>query len=358
MKKGTILELIRAHADGSEPAFRTAAYAIAREFDETGDTELAQYIMAQLGGTDVFEVPDDAGGDASLQLSEAFSKVPLPQDPMLVPRAIEEDVLAIARVAKQPVGVHKFLFHGAPGTGKTEAVKQIARLLGRDLYAADFAMVVDSKLGQTAKNISALFDEMNRAASQRNVLFLFDELDSLALDRTSQQDVREMGRATSTVLRKLDQLHENAVLFATTNLIEHFDKALLRRFDALVDFNRYLEEDLLDIADRLADFYLDKFKRRGRKPAFLRKILKLRKPIPYPGELKNLLRRAVAFSDGEAEGSYLKRVYAEIAGEVPKDILVLREQGFTVREIELLTDCSKSQVSRNLRKRMHDSGHA
>ena len=44
------------------------------------------------------------------------------------------------------MGIHKFLFQGAPGTGKTEAVKQLARILNREIFMVDFSAIVDSKL--------------------------------------------------------------------------------------------------------------------------------------------------------------------------------------------------------------------
>ena len=45
------------------------------------------------------------------------------------------------------------------------------------------------------------------------VIFLFDEIDALALDRTNSHDLREMGRATSTLLKGLDKrLHQKTKL--------------------------------------------------------------------------------------------------------------------------------------------------
>ncbi len=40
-----------------------------------------------------------------------------------------------------------------------------------------------------------------------------------------------MSRATTSILKGLDNLDDKIVLIATTNLYEHFDKALIRRFD-------------------------------------------------------------------------------------------------------------------------------
>ncbi|MFR2768230.1 MAG: AAA family ATPase [Thomasclavelia sp.] len=60
----------------------------------------------------------------------------------------------------------------------------------------DFSSLVDSKLGQTQKNISTMFKEINNFTFPDKIIILFDEIDALALDRTNSNDLREMGRAT------------------------------------------------------------------------------------------------------------------------------------------------------------------
>ena len=70
-------------------------------------------------------------------------------------------------------------------------------------------------------------------------------------------------------------MNENVVLVATTNLFEHFDKALVRRFDFVVDFNRYSEKILLMIAEKMLDRYLNKLKLEKRDIRLFRKIMKL-----------------------------------------------------------------------------------
>lgn len=66
--------------------------------------------------------------------------------------------------------------------------------------------MIDSKLGQTQKNIVSLFREITEFAHPEKVIVLFDEIDSIALDRTNSNDLREMGRATSTLLKEFDRL--------------------------------------------------------------------------------------------------------------------------------------------------------
>ena len=182
-----------------------------------------------------------------------------------------------------------------------------------------------------------MFKEINSFINPEKVIVLFDEIDALALNRTSSNDLREMGRVTSTLLKCLDRMNENVVLVATTNLFNMFDKALSRRFD------------LMNIAEKMLNSYLDKMKLGGRDIRLFRKIMKLSKPMPYPGELKNLLKTAIAFSDVNDEMDYFRRIYYSVCGEKPENLKKLQEQGFTVREIEILTSKSKSSVSRELK---------
>ena len=80
----------------------------------------------------------------------------------MLPDAIEEDVIGITKAIIKKSELSKFLFFGAPGSGKTESVYQIARLLNRDILTVSFEQLVDSRLGETAKNVSLLFDEIGR----------------------------------------------------------------------------------------------------------------------------------------------------------------------------------------------------
>jgi len=344
MKKKNIINLIKYHVEDNEPGFRNEAYEIAKDFDGSGDYQLAEYVMALLSNANTFvpQINDIPSG--------FFEKIALGNDPLPLPEVIEQDVLGVVHAISRNLGINKFLFVGAPGTGKTETAKQISRILERDLYAVDFSTVVDSKLGQTQKNIVALFKEINGIAHPEKIIILFDEIDSIALDRTNSNDLREMGRATSSILKELDRLNERVTIIATTNLFDYFDKALIRRFDSVIDFNRYSEEDLLQISEILLNSLLNKYKCNGRNIRLFRKIMGLLKPLPYPGEIKNLLKTAIAFSNPADEFDYLRRLYKSVQGaNHPIDIKELQQQGFTVREIEILTGVSKSQVSRDLK---------
>lgn len=343
MKKKNILSLIRYHAEKNEAGFRNEAYEIAKDFDQAGDSQLAEYIMSLLSNVNTF-VPQMEDMQSAF-----FEKIEAKEGMLLLPDVITQDIIGIVNAIDHRVGINKFLFQGAPGTGKTEAVKQLARILGREIYMVDFSALIDSKLGQTQKNLVELFKEINQFMQPEKVIVLFDEIDALALDRTNQNDLREMGRVTSTLLKCFDRMNENIVLVATTNLYDHFDKAIIRRFDSIIDFNRYEREDLLIIAEKMLDEYLQKFKLASRDIRLFRKIINLYDPIPYPGDLKNVIRTSIAFSNPKDGTDYFRRLYYAVCNEEPENLKKLQAQNFTVREIEILTQKSKSSVARELK---------
>ena len=186
------------------------------------------------------------------------------------------------------------------------------------------------------------------------IVVLFDEIDVIALDRINSNDVREMGRVTSTILRELDRLtdlNKEIVLIATTNLYSNFDKALTRRFDAVINFNRYTQEDLIEVAEYYFSTFIKNFKGTSKDTRLFRKILKTAQKLPYPGDLKNIIKTSLAFSEVGSEYDYLKRLYNSLIGNLDKkDITQLHEEGFTIREIEKLKGKSKSAVARKLSK--------
>jgi len=345
MKKKNILNLIKYHAEKNDSAFRNEAYEIARYFDKTNDYQLSEYIMALLSDANTF-IPQIESSD-----NVFVKKIDINTDSLALPEPIKDSILGIINAIGHNAGVNKFLFQGPPGTGKTESAKQIARILERELFVVDFDSIIDSKLGQTSKNISSLFEEISSVSNPNKVIVLFDEIDAIAIDRINSNDLREMGRATSSVLKGLDSLNDKIVLIATTNLYNAFDKALTRRFDAVIDFSRYTPKDLLEIGEAILNDLLYKFKFAGRNMRLFKKILGCMDVIPYPGELKNLIKISLAFSDSSNEFDYLKKMYLEIVKDKKGlDVKVLQKKGFTVREIEILTGVSKSQVSRELKE--------
>lgn len=343
MKKKNVLNLIKYYIENNDSSFRNEAYEIAKEFDQSGDYQLAEYIMALLSDVNTF-VPQSYDENLSF-----FTRVEPSNSSLPLPIEIKDDILGIVNAISKDIGVNKFLFEGAPGTGKTETAKHIARILGRELYQAEFDVIIDSKLGQTSKNISIVFEEINNLAHPERVIILFDEIDALALDRMNNNDLREMGRATSTLLKELDKLNDKIIFIATTNLYKSFDKALIRRFDKIINFNRYSNDDLIEVAVAILSEYIEKFPNVAKDIKLFKKIISILEPIPYPGDLKNFIRTSLAFSDANNPYDYLTRLYETATNiKVKENIKTLQEQKFTVREIENLTGIPKSTISRGL----------
>lgn len=343
MKKQSIINLVKYYVEKNDEAFRTEVVDIARDFEKIGDLSISEYLMDLISTTNYY-VPQ-----ANYKNYQYLRKLAFQNKPLLLPELIKNDVLGLVRAIDKKMGINKILFYGNPGSGKTESAYQVARLLGRDLLTVDFEQLIDSRLGQTAKNISALFDEISRVQPM-NVVILFDEIDAIVLDRVNSNDLREMGRVTSTFLRELESLNDDVVIIATTNLIKSFDKALVRRFDSTISFDRYSRQDLIEIADAILHSFLKKAENTRQDTRLFHKILNNAVEIPYPGDLVQLIKTSVAFADTENEFDYLRKFYLAINNNSAKvDIQDLQEKGYTTREIEILTGIPRSSVSRKLK---------
>jgi len=343
MKKQSIMNLVRYHVEKNDEAFISEVAEIAREFDQNGDSAMANYLMELVSSANYY-VPQ-----SSYKNLHYLTKVEYTNTPLLLPEIIEEDILGITRAISEKADLSKFLFYGAPGTGKTESAYQIARILGRDLLRVDFEQLIDSRLGETAKNVAVLFDEINHLAFGK-IIILMDEIDALVLDRVNANDLREMGRVTSTFIKELDRLNENVIIIATTNLFNNFDKAIVRRFDATISFDRYSNEDLIEIADSLLSSTLKKNANSRQDMRLFNKVLNNLEKIPYPGDLKQIIKTSVAFSSEVNEYDYLRKIYFALNDNREIDIQRLSDEGYTTREIEILSRIPKSSVSRKLKE--------
>lgn len=343
MKKQNIINLVKFFIEKDESAFRSEVCEIAKDFDRSGDYELSEYLMDMISTTNHY-IPQ-----INYNSLYFLKKIKYINKPLLLPVEIENDIIGLIRSINGNFPISKILFYGAPGTGKTETVNQLARLLNKDLLLVNMEELIDSHLGQTSKNIIALFDEINHLPSQR-IVILFDELDSLVMNRVDNNDLREMGRVTSTFLKELDSLSEDILVVMTTNLIDSFDKALLRRFDVKINFNRYTKDDLIEIAISILRTFIKKTGNSKVDIRLFKKILEKSNYIPYPGEMIQLIKISIAFADDSNQFDYLRRFYLELNNNVVPSIQQLTEDGFTTREIEIITKIPKSSVCRRLKE--------
>lgn len=342
MKKSTVIQLIRCHVQHNDPGFRQAATEVAHAFEKAGDTELALYV-AGLIAKDGFAPPDIE--EVPLLPEPFFEKLTPSNASLILPEVLVEDIEGILRAITRRRGLHRFLLEGAPGTGKTETVRHLGRLLRRDIYLVNFTQIVDCRLGASQRNLAAVFDTLEHVPRPERILVFFDELDALAADRCNARDHREMGRLTSAMLTHLDKVRPEILLFAATNLFEKLDPALKRRFDAVIRFDRYKPGDVQAAADHILEEALTTYGIPGRNKKLFPKILDLLPRPLMPGELLPLIRRATAFSDDTIKLDYLRRLYLAVTAARPLSTVELRAAGFTEREVESLTGTSKEQAS-------------
>jgi AAA+ superfamily predicted ATPase len=123
------------------------------------------------------------------------------------------------------------LFHGSPGTGKTELVKQLARKHERSIYQVDISSIKDMWVGESEKNMKKVFREYADALkyNRRTPILLFNEADALLGLRTNvQHAVDQMNNSLQNIL--LQELEDmKGIFIATTNLINNIDGAFDRR---------------------------------------------------------------------------------------------------------------------------------
>ncbi len=126
----------------------------------------------------------------------------------------------------------RLLFVGPSGTGKTLSAEVLAHSLGVDLLVIDLSRVVSKWIGETEKNLAAIFD----AAERAQAALFFDEADALFGKRTEVTDAhdRYANLETAYLLTRLEQFEGLAIL--ATNLRQNIDPAFLRRLEFLVDF--------------------------------------------------------------------------------------------------------------------------
>lgn len=187
-----------------------------------------------------------------------------------------------------PIDNKIFLF-GHTGCGKTTTAKAIAQALDKKILIVDLSSIVSSRLGETAKNMSNVFQ---KAIREKAVLFL-DEFDALGRMREQEdKDSSEMKRLVNSIIQLIDQLPNDTLLIAATNHSAVIDSAILRRFQLKLRYDAPDREHL--------DYYYDSLLSR------------------FPEEFRNI-KRKYQISYAEAKDIALKAVKGKIISNLEKD---------------------------------------
>ena len=142
------------------------------------------------------------------------------------------------------------LFYGGPGTGKTESVYQLARQTGRSIMVVDVPSIKSKWVGESEKNIKALFDRYREQVKKSNEndnenhnrntpILLFNEADAIIGKRKNgaENAVDKMENSLQNIiLQEMETL--DGIMIATTNLQQNMDKAFERRFLYKIKFEK------------------------------------------------------------------------------------------------------------------------
>ena len=257
MKADILKLLLQSHADGDESSFRKAALQLAATESTSGHVRVAEEIraiIAKMPATStrkagpVVDIAAPRGELADLleggHRDERLRDIVLHPDVReLLLRVISENR---SRGRLERFGVsprRRLLFHGAPGCGKTLAAAVLAGEMGLPLMTVRFDALFSRFLGATAIQLRAIFAEMPR----RPGVYLFDEFDSVAKARGDSQDVGEMNRVVTAFLQLVDADVSGSILVAATNHVELLDRAVFRRFDVIVPFDKPTRDQLVDL---------------------------------------------------------------------------------------------------------------
>jgi len=133
------------------------------------------------------------------------------------------------------------IFYGSPGTGKTETVLQLARQTGRSIFQVDVPNLRSKWVGDTEKNVKAIFDRYRSYCKRCEVapILLFNEADAVLCRRNegATGSVDKMENAMQNIiLQEMETL--DGIMIATTNLTNNLDAAFERRFLYKIEFSK------------------------------------------------------------------------------------------------------------------------
>lgn len=241
-----ITALVRTHASGDEEAFYSVALQVAAREARQGHHRLALDIKKAVESSrdarrpslaEVTKLPRSQGDIADLveisRPQEHLRELVIPPDlAAQITQVIQEQRQRAVLVEHGFAPMHRLLLEGPPGTGKTMTASIIASELSLPMYTIRLDGLLSKFMGETASKLRTVFETVS---SQRAV-YLFDEFDALGGDR-SGNDVGEARRILNTFLVLLEEASADSIVIAATNHRSILDRALFRRFDAVLTYS-------------------------------------------------------------------------------------------------------------------------
>lgn len=127
---------------------------------------------------------------------------------------------------------YRVLFYGPEGTGKSLTATLLANELGAEIYKIDLSKLVSKYIGETEKNLNALFEK----AEERGWVLFFDEAEALFGKRTEVKDAHDKyaNQEISYLLQRIEDY--NGLVIIASNFKNNMDDAFIRRFQSIIHF--------------------------------------------------------------------------------------------------------------------------
>lgn len=193
------------------------------------------------------------------------------------------------------------LLAGVPGSGKSEFVKYLAKVLDKKLCVKTASDLLNKYVGGTEQRIANAFAE---AEAENSILYM-DELDSMLSSRDGAVRSWEVSQV-NTLLSELDRFP--GIFIGSTNLLQRIDQAALRRFSFRLQFD-YLDDPGKEV------FFNVYFTR----PMNLKKLTEAQKKRLFeidkltPSDFRNVRQQFFYLSDGKLSNS---EIIEALASEV------------------------------------------
>lgn len=242
--------LIRSHAEGDEARFYAIAMQVAASEARGGHGKFAQELrdlvdhakatanaQRQVPASQPAAIAQPRGELAGL-LTFSYPKARLADMALGKSLAARLERVLLEQRQRDRIRQHglspirKLLLIGPPGTGKTMTASALSGELGIPLFTIQLHALITKFMGETAAKLRLVFDAIHATRG----VYLFDEFDALGGQRGSGNDVGEIRRVLNSFLQFLEQDASDSLLVGATNHVEILDRALFRRFDAVLEY--------------------------------------------------------------------------------------------------------------------------
>ncbi|MFI4936112.1 MAG: AAA family ATPase [Caulobacterales bacterium] len=265
-----VIALLASHLEGDDERVRTIALQIAATEARQGHVKTAQTLRklldapvskANLASPQPTSILARARGDLDGLITVAQPKTRLLDMTLTIPVHDRLQRMVRQQIARGRLREHalrpssKLLLVGPPGSGKTLTASALAGELNLPLFTIRLDAVITRFLGETATKLRAVFDQI----AQMRGVYLFDEFDAIGGKRSAGNDVGEIRRILNSFLQFLEEPNAtDSLIVAATNHPDLLDRALIRRFDEIIEYGLPDAEEARDLIQRRLRRYAGK----------------------------------------------------------------------------------------------------